>query len=116
MQKNLLSSTIGMQTQLTTKGLQIMNISKADPATSGRRWFSSTRIKVFVGLLLLSGVGLIFLAQSKVGQLLWTLANAGKPSYKFNQEVQRLKDEGEPTSFDDLWLCLLYTSPSPRDS
>ena len=104
MQKNLLSSTIGMQTQLTTKGLQIMNISKADPATSGRRWFSSTRIKVFVGLLLLSGVGLIFLAQSKVGQLLWTLANAGKPSYKFNQEVQRLKDEGEPTSFDDLWL------------
>lgn len=80
-----------------------MDLPKTDSASDHRRWFSSNRAKVLVGLLLAIGVGVFFFAQSKEGQFLWKLANAGKPSYKFNQEVQRLKDEGEPVSFDDLW-------------
>lgn len=80
-----------------------MSTSKTDPATSVRRWFSSTLAIVGLGLCLLIGVGLFSLTQLEEVKFIRKLANTGKLSSKLSQEVQRLKDEGEPTSIHDLW-------------
>ena len=43
-------------------------------------------------------------------------ATYSKESFKYDPETVLTKLEQELASFEELYICLLYTSPSPRDA